>query len=421
MTRAYFRYKRGRAGKKEAPVNGTWWVDYRDGAGRRRQERTTARLKAEAERVAQELAEKGYRQRKGLEVEGPTPVTFAETAKRYRVGIRHLESYPDVDAQLRLYLEPILGKKFLAEITPADVDACINRYRDELAPATLKALQTRIGAVYRWAIRKAKLYRGDNPVHEATKVDVPERLPRFLTVEQLERLFDAAGSDRVIHLFASLTGMRKGEVAGLMWNLVDMERHLITVRYCYDRPRTKGRRDRIVPIHPELLPVLREMQRTATSPWVFPNPSGGMRTEDWDAAANFKAALVRAGLVDGYEYLCVTRGKRKSCGYREVRQEKKPAVCPQCGMRLWPRGLPLNFTFKDLRSTFATHLAEMGDLRLVQRLLGHVRPEITERAYAAARVEYLRRGVEGLQLTRDKSGTPRLAASTTNINEVQKG
>jgi integrase len=75
-------------------------------------------------------------------------------------------------------------------------------------------------------------------------------------------------------------------------------------------------------------------------------------------------------------------------------------------MRLWPTALPLDFSFKDLRSTFATHMAELGDLRLVQHLLGHTRPEITDRAYAASRTEYLRRGMERLQLKRDGSGTP---------------
>nr|WP_227026944.1 tyrosine-type recombinase/integrase [Corallococcus soli] len=294
----------------------------------------------------------------------------------------------------------------MGDITPADVEACVGRYREQLAPATLKGLQLRIGAVYRWATRKAKVYRGENPVLEAAKVEVPERQPRCLTVEQLEQLFEAAGSDRVIHVFAALTGMRKGEVAGLRWELVDLTRGLITVRYSYNLPRTKGRKDRIIPIHPDLAPALQQLRAEATSKWVFPNPVGGMRTEaGWDAAKNFKAALVRAGLVKGYEYNCVTRGKRESCGFREVRPVKKPACCPQCGMRLWPTGIPLDFAFKDLRSTFATHLAELGDLRLVQRLLGHARPDITERAYAAARVDYLRQGVEGLRLTRDKSGT----------------
>lgn len=420
MARAYFRFKTGKGGaKKEAPANGSWWIDYRDALGRRRQERTPARTKTEAERLAHEASEKAYRLRKGFSVDGPAPITFAETARRYRESIKHLASYPDVDAQLRLYLEPVLGKKLLSEITPADVDACIDRFRGELAPSTLKGLLLRIGAVFHWAIRKGRVFRGDSPVYEATRVEVPERTPRFLTLEQLERLFAAAGADRTVQLFAVLTGMRKGEVAGLRWELVDLERGLITVRYSYDKPRTKGRKDRVVPIHPELLPVLRELKRTASSPWVFPNPKGGMRTESgWDAAENMKAQLRRAGLVKGWLLKC----RRKGCLQEplEVPQPTPGAKCPRCAFTLWPVGIPIDISFKDLRSTFATHLAEKGDLRLVQRLLGHSTPAITERAYAAARTEYLRRGVEGLQLRRDGDGTPPGGGTVVSIQAAKK-
>nr|WP_255666372.1 tyrosine-type recombinase/integrase [Myxococcus sp. AS-1-15] len=294
----------------------------------------------------------------------------------------------------------------MQEITPADVDACIASRRDTLSPASLHGLKVRIGAVFRWAIRKGKIFRGENPTHDATRVEVPERVPRFLTLEQLEQFFGSAGYDRGLYLFAVLTGLRKGEVAGLRWDGLDIERAVITVRNSYDLPRTKGRKDRLIPIHPALLPELRRMKAVAKSPWVFPSPDGSMRNEEWDAAENFRVALVRANLVVGYSYRCVTRGKRRSCGYEDRRSTKAPARCPSCGMKLWVMGVPIPLTFKDLRSTFATHLAEHGDLRLVQRLLGHARIETTDKSYAAARLEWLRRGVAQLQLVRDKDGTP---------------
>jgi integrase len=433
MPRAYFRHskellkrvadakKAHAAGEKAslprelAPDNGRWWLDYVGPVGKRVQEKCDARTKAEADQLLAEVVRRAERIRRGLESEGPGPITFGEAAREYRKAVRRLESYPDIDAQLRLYIEPALGKRVMSEVTPAMVDAIVAAHQERLAPGTLHALVIRVGAVYRWAIRKGGLYRGPNPVHEATRVVVPERVPRFLTEAQLTQLLTADTSDIFVCLFTVLTGLRKGEVAGLKWADVNLPAGLLTVRRSYAKGTTKGKKDRIVPIPTILRQQLELMTKGARSAWLFPGPDGGMRTENWDAAGNFKAALRSAGLVSGYEHKC----RRSGCLHRFESPAKEPMPCPKCGFRTWPVGIPLDFSFKDLRSTYATHLSmASGDIRLVQKLLGHSRPEITERAYASATVDYLRRGVEALPLARDTGVTPRqLVAGGENDDE----
>jgi integrase len=402
--------------KELAPENGRWWLDYVGATGKRKQEKCDARTKGEAELLLLDVARRAERMRRGLEVEGPKPITFADAAKAYRASIRHLSSYPDIDAQLRLYLEPALGRKLMQEITPAMCDAVLSAVEDELAPATRKGLLLRIGAVYRWATRKGDLYRGHNPVQAATPVRVPERIPRFLSEEQLTQLLTADTSDIFVILFAVLTGLRKGEVAGLKWVDVDLERALLTVRRSYDRRTTKGKKDRLVPVPRILLQQLELMSKGARSTYVFPAPDGSMRTEHgWDAAENFKSAMRAAGLVSGYMHKC----RRTGCCHQFESPAKEPMPCPKCSFRTWPVGIALDFSFKDLRSTYATHLAMASrDIRLVQRLLGHTRPEITERAYAATTVDYLRQGVETLPLARDK-GVTQAALPVGKVGETE--
>lgn len=436
MPRAYFRYakqlqdrvkaarlahkagERASLPKELAPDNGRWWLDFIGPTGRRVQQKCGARTKAEADVLLRDVARKAERLRRGLEVEGPGPVTFAEAAREYRKSIAHLSSYPDVDAQLRLHIEPVLGKHVMSEVTPSMLDDMVNGLVDVLKPSTRRALLVRVGAVYRWASRRGGMYRGHNPVHEASPIRVPERIPRFLSEEQLTQLLTADTCDIFVQLFAVLTGLRKGEVAGLKWGDVDMARALITVRRSYGNTTTKGRKDRLVPVPRVLLQQLELMAKGARSAYVFPNPAGGMRTETgWDAAENLKAAMRASGLVSGYMHKC----RRAGCLHRFESPSGEPVPCPKCGFRTWPVGIALDFTFKDLRSTYATHLGmASGDIRLVQKLLGHSRPEITERAYAHATVDYLRKGVDALPLGRDKGVTPAALPAGTDM-DTSKG
>jgi site-specific recombinase XerD len=89
-----------------------------------------------------------------------------------------------------------------------------------------------------------------------------EALPDVLDKRELVRLLDATERDdvwkrkhdgkrerdRLLALFA-YAGLRRSELLGLDWQDVDLERRLVKVR------RTKGGRQRIVPIHPALEPL----------------------------------------------------------------------------------------------------------------------------------------------------------------------
>src|ERR1700688_179586 len=87
------------------------------------------------------------------------------------------------------------------------------------------------------------------PVEEVPYPKAPRRLPTILTQEEAVRLINSASNlfHRAMLMTAYSTGMRRAEVCRLKVEDIDSERMLIHIR------QGKGRRDRDVPLSPNLL------------------------------------------------------------------------------------------------------------------------------------------------------------------------
>jgi hypothetical protein len=92
--------------------------------------------------------------------------------------------------------------------------------------------------------------------------------------------------------------MRKGEVCGLTWADVDLERRIISVRRSYDGP-TKSGRHREVPLPSALVDVLRRHRRDEPyqGELVFPNDRGELYTKNGKLEDVLHVALARVGLL----------------------------------------------------------------------------------------------------------------------------
>ncbi len=191
----------------------------------------------------------------------------------------------------------------------------------------------------------------------------PKRLPKAITVEEVEALLDAAGADqtpRAVRDRALLEllygcGARISEAVGLDVDELDLESGTVKLL-------GKGSKQRIVPIGSyarqaidaylvRARPVLAAGGSGPTmSPALFLNARGG-RLSRQSAWTVLRAAAGRAGLRD------------------DVRREISPHT---------------------LRHSFATHLLDGGaDIRVVQELLGHASVTTTQ-VYTLVTVERLR-------------------------------
>ncbi len=153
----------------------------------------------------------------------------------------------------------------------------------------------------------------------------PRKLPTVLSPEEVVKFLNAAvpGRDRTLLDICYSCGPRVSELVGLQVADVNSRRMALHIR-------GKGHKDRLVPISPRLLDVLRDYSREyRPHTWLFPGVNGAKPLTD---------SAVRD-------------------------------LCERTGTRA---GLSMRITPHTLRHSFATHLLEAGvDLLAVQALLGH--------------------------------------------------
>lgn len=187
-----------------------------------------------------------------------------------------------------------------------------------------------------------------NPARGVSSSKAPQRLPRFLTEQEVELLIEAARSHRdlaVIELFYA-TGCRVSELRSLCVQDVDLIAQSILVR------RGKGNKDRRVLYGRRAAEALEAYLRGRRSGPIFP--------------------LSRTGL-----WLIVRR----------------------CAQRAGIDGVHPH----TLRHSFATHLLEHGaDLRCIQELLGHASLSTTQK-YTHLQTSILRRVHERCHPREDKT------------------
>lgn len=146
--------------------------------------------------------------------------------------------------------------KFLAKLQALDrAPRTLNSYRDALAAFLDFARRQRWVEenVIRLSVPKAKAAGGQK-----------KRPRRAYTIEEFTRLLDKTRNHRDIYLTAGLSGLRKSELARLEKRDLSPEGDSPTwhLRAEID----KSRRRNVVPIHPELLAVLRERWRACQRP-----------------------------------------------------------------------------------------------------------------------------------------------------------
>jgi len=263
------------------------------------------------------------------------------------------------------------GKTRLGDITPADVAEFLASLREGDAGHGALAVSSAARAVIAvrglHAFAAAQGLADTDPAREVTPPSPPRRLPRAITLAEVERLLDAAGPgpddlsadprllrDRALLEFLYGTGARISEATGLDLDELELGADPAV------RLAGKGGKHRVVPVGSYAVraleaylvrarPGLAAASRRATaSPAVFLNARGGRLTRQ-GAWGILHAAAGRAGLG------------------------------PECDV-----------SPHTLRHSFATHMLDGGaDIRVVQELLGHASVTTTQ-VYTLITVDRLR-------------------------------
>jgi integrase len=205
--------------------------------GKRRRKRITARTKREVETQVAELihkAETGFTAAGKLTVreffdrwlESAVPTLRASTARRYR----------DV---ARLHIVGVIGNVQLAKLTPADVQRLYaNRLASGLSPTSVHHIHAILHRALDQAVRWGLLMRNVTDMVDPPRRSSPEM--RAWDARQVAAMLAAAAGDELEALWrlAVFSGMRRGEMLGLRWADVDLERGELAVRRTLSRGAT---------------------------------------------------------------------------------------------------------------------------------------------------------------------------------------
>jgi integrase/recombinase XerD len=201
---------------------------------------------------------------------------------------------------------------------------------------------------------------------EVWHIKEPERLPPVLSPEEVKRVLTMATSlkARAMLTLAYGCGLRSGEVVRLRAGVIDSEQKIIHI------VQSRGRKDRHVMLPAEVLKLLRQ--------WWKERPT----------ASNNGVAPEQRWLFPG-------RSQHQPMTTRQFSRLFKEAAKAA--------GLRKTVSLHSLRHSFATHLLERGrDIRIIQALLGHSKPETTARysRVAVGLIAKIESLLEGLNASR---------------------
>ena len=213
---------------------------------------------------------------------------------------------------------------------------------------------------------------------EVWHIKEPERLPPVLSPEEVKRVLTMAMSlkARAMLTLAYGCGLRAGEVVRLRAGDIDSAQMIIRI------VQSKGRKDRHVMLPPEVLKLLRQ--------W-------------WKQ----RSTAHDGGVAPEHRWLFPGRSQHQPLTTRQFSRLFKEAAKAAA--------LRKTVSLHSLRHSFATHLLERGkNIRIIQALLGHSKPETTARycRVATGLIAKIESPLEGLtaprrrRAKRDTEGPP---------------
>lgn len=204
--------------------------------GKRRQKRLSAPTRRECEAlVVQTLGE--------ISAGGSgetSKVTVREFLERWTAAIEPtlrpstFRRYCDL---MRLHVIPAIGGVKLGKLAPLDIQRLYaDRLEYGLSPTTVNQLHNVLHKALKQAMRWGMVSRNVNEMVDAPRPANPES--KTWDAKQVSRVLAQAAGDEFEALWriALVTGMRRGELLGLTWADVDLDRGVLAVR----RSLTRG-------------------------------------------------------------------------------------------------------------------------------------------------------------------------------------
>lgn len=317
-----------------------------------------AKKKAEEYKISREVSER-------------TGEAFIGSEKRFSDwAIKWLESYkkPFVDENtykltyesiVNGHLIPYFGTAKLQDIRPVDINAYFAE-KSHCSESRLKKMKSILNAIFEAAIENDLCYK--NPAKRVIfRCDAEKKEKKVYSDEQIARVKAFAREDGTPEVILLLgTGIRRGELLGLMWSDFDPAEATLSVKrsiavkggVVVANPPKWGSA-RVLPLDMECLALLKSIQRDSL--YIFPGANRQPQTPNtWS---------------------------QKLARFMKRMQQQSPDIPA--------------LTAHELRHTYGTALRRHGvDIYTIQKLLGHKDIQITSQIYVHNEIDVLRSAIK---------------------------
>ncbi len=263
---------------------------------------------------------------------------FVENKVKYQLAYKTYEVYK---SRLKVHMYPYFGTTSLKKISMVHMTQLIYRMKNSGHNATgINNIIRTFKRIISEAISEGYLL--SNPFVGVKKLKEELRTHSYMSKVEIKKLLEA-NKDYFLYdlvLVALNTGMRRGELAGLCWDKIDLDNKLIEVGRTRDKnglkETTKTGERRYIPMNETVFKVINELNNKTYSGYVF-RREDGRPIDVHHIYRDFKSMLKNAGIKKEYR-------------------------------------------FHDLRHTFGSHfMMNDGNLYDLQKILGHTKPEMTNR------------------------------------------
>ena len=219
------------------------------------------------------------------------------------------------------YIKPQLGDKQVSLVTAQDVQKLYRKLKEngrvkehlKFGSALSDTTINRLHAIFHQAMEDALHAHiiAKNPTVGATVPKASHAPKRVMTDKELDTFLDAVREDKIWGDFFYVeltTGLRRGEICGLMWQDFDARNGVLQVRRTLHNRKlgvdmlgkTKTRSgERTIVLPRSTAEILRRRKENAITQWIFPDPvRPELPLSPNCAYTHMKAILHKAGLPD---------------------------------------------------------------------------------------------------------------------------
>ena len=202
-------------------------------------------------------------------------------------------TYSRYQGLIAMHIVPTLGERSISELGRRDIQEFLAQQKkggnirnsEKLSATSTNMMLSILNLAFEYACDME--YIEENPCMRVRRTKYEQKIEAFTVEEQRAIEIEISYSDdRRLHgiLLCLYTGLRIGELLGLTWNDVDLDRGVIKItktvyrekdengiwQLCVDTPKTKAS-DRVISLPEYITNMLRPDYETAKTPYVVEN------------------------------------------------------------------------------------------------------------------------------------------------------